>query len=371
MPHPFLLAFDSFKETFSAPAVCTLCSSTLQQQYPQIPVVNHPLSDGGDGFLACITTYLPGHTYHFPCRNAHNQPITAPVFFPNHMDIAIIESAQILGLATIAPPHRNPLVTTSRGLGLVMKQLAQAGYINQLICLGGSATNDLGKDMLTELGYQFIDAKGKPVQTGGIGLSHVNHIVAPHQPSKIKLTVLSDVSHPLLGIHGATRTFGPQKGADSTMLDLLEQGMQRVAYWIRTNWSLNLDTVPGAGAAGGIGAALIGLLNGTYQAGSSWLMHVSGFYKHLEGARAVITGEGCLDESSFQGKVVGTVVEQALQYEIPVYAVVGQTKLSEGDWKSKGIKQVEACYNPGILPASQNEARHAFVRAVEKLQLGS
>ncbi len=319
-----LVAFNAFKEALSSREACEAAARAIHRAWPEAEVDAVPIGDGGDGTLEALAYALGDQA------RIHRSTVTGPVFTPVKalwlelpQDTAYIEMAQASGLALVPPEQRNPYLTTSLGTGELLLHVLQQGFRRIYLGVGGSATVDGGLGALTALGFRFLDAQGRPVPPTGQGLVEFREIQPPKHPlPEFQLTVLVDVRNPLLGPEGAARVYGPQKGATPQQVRTLEQGLQRLREAVLALTGRDIN-VPGGGAAGGIAAALFGLLDARLEPGSEVFLRLVDFDRHLGPVDLVLTGEGRFDEQSRYGKGPWAVLQHAAQQGKPVWVLAG------------------------------------------------
>ncbi len=343
-----LIAPDSFKGSLSALEFCNIANRVVKNHSDSIDTHLMPLADGGEGTIEVVQSYLETRKYSVNVHNAIGISTFADYVFLNEdqpdnpygKPTAIIEMAQACGLPAIRPRQRNPMKTNTFGLGELIKHALDRGARHLVIGLGGSATNDGGMGMLSALGVLFFTADGKRMMPAGQMLALIDTIDTSRMDPRLQdcsITIASDVSNPLLGEQGATYVFAPQKGADAEMLEALEKGMASFACKSIETLGLSEDLVniPGAGAAGGLGFALLAYLKADIQSGFELMTQLSGLDKLLNDRYTrpdlIITGEGRFDQQSLHGKLTGRLIERAKQYHIPI-------KIICGDY-SKGIEK--------------------------------
>ncbi len=323
-----LIAFNAFKEALSAREACAAAARALRRAWPEATVLEIPIGDGGDGTLEALALAF-GERARF-----HRTTVTGPVFTPvtAHWlelpeQVAYLEMAQASGLALVPPEQRNPFRTTSLGTGELLLQAMEHGMKQIFLGVGGSATVDGGLGALTALGFRFLDRQGRPVPPTGEGLLHLHSLEPPAQGiPQVNLTVLVDVRNPLLGPEGAARVYGPQKGATPEQVKQLEQGLRKLRDLVQALTGREID-IPGGGAAGGIAAALHGLLGARLEPGSEVFLRLVDFDRHLARADLVLTGEGRFDEQSRYGKGPWAVLEHAARAGKPVWVLAGSVAL--------------------------------------------
>ncbi|MCI8518399.1 MAG: glycerate kinase [Hungatella sp.] len=321
----FLFASDSFKGTLSSEKIMELLTESAEKIFPGCETVGVPIADGGEGTVEAVITVTKGErravTVHGPLGER-----TDSFYGIFHGDCAIIEMAAASGLPMVPEEKRNPLHTTSCGTGELIRDALDRGYKKISVAIGGSATNDGGMGAMRALGVRFLDSDGQELEGKGSDLAKVADIdVSGLHPAagEAEFTVMCDVNNPLTGPEGATYTFGRQKGGTPEILEELEAGMKHYAAVIRDKLGTDVDGIPGAGAAGGLGAALCVFLHGTMKSGIETVLDLMDFDGLLGGTDLVITGEGRIDWQSAFGKVPSGIGKRCRARNIPAIAVVG------------------------------------------------
>lgn len=320
----FILCPDSFKDSLNSTQICQIMHERIAHYFPDAEIVSIPISDGGEGFADCLTKTLSGSLETVNVHDACGKQITAQLGI--YQDSAIIEVAQAIGLADLAQDKRNPLLTSSYGVGELIIHALDKQVKRIIIGLGGSATNDGGIGMLAALGAKFYSNDIILDSYTGDDLAHITTVDLTHLDERlntVELIVACDVQNTLLGSNGATMTFGAQKGANDVMLAQLEQGMHNYATIIERDYQINLATIIGGGAAGGLGATLSGLLHAKIISGIELMMQESKLQQHLADTDYVLTGEGRLDGQTLQGKVVSGIAKQCAQAHISCIVFAG------------------------------------------------
>lgn len=322
-----IFASDSFKGSLSAVRIAQLLKAEAEVCFPGVETVSVPVADGGEGTVDALLLALGGERRTVRVTGPLGTPVNA-VYGLTPGGIAVMEMAQASGLPLAQ--RRDPLHATSRGTGEMIAHALQAGCRKILLGIGGSATNDCGMGMLSALGARFPQENGQEAPDGGEGLSLVARAdLSGLMPElrQAEITVICDVSNPLLGPTGATAVYGPQKGVTPDIYPALEMGMKHFANVLEVTLGRDISTMPGSGAAGGLGAALGGVLGATLKRGIDAVLDTVGFDALLEGADLIITGEGCMDEQSVSyGKVVSGIANRAETHHVPVCAIVGSMK---------------------------------------------
>ena len=315
-----ILAPDSFKGTLSAREVCAIEAEAVRRVLPDAEAVCLPLSDGGEGLVEAVLGIVPGERRRAEVRGPFGEPVEAAYgVLPD--GTAVLEMAAAAGLP-LAGDRLRPLEANTFGVGQLLRRAAEDGAGRILLGLGGSCTNDCGAGMAAALGYRFLDESGAEVPSLAKNLEKICRMVPPETPLEVELLAACDVDSPLLGERGATYTFGPQKGADAEALALLEAGMASFARVLEDFCGWDAASLPGAGAAGGLGA-MLAALGARLTPGAELVLESAGFDGLLRGADLVLTGEGRLDGQSACGKVVGQVARHCREAGVPCAALCG------------------------------------------------
>ena len=322
-----LFAPDSFKGSLSALESCDILEKVTQRIFPGARTVSVPVADGGEGTVDALLRAMGGRRIQTPVTGPLFEPETAEWGLLPDGKTAIMEMAQASGLPYVPAECRDPRQTTSLGTGEMMAAALKMGVRNILIGIGGSATNDGGMGMLTALGARFTDKDGQDVRPVGGQMKQVEHVdltALMPQLKQAQITVICDVTNPLLGENGATFVYGPQKGASPQIREELEAGMAHYAAIVSNAAEREIAHFPGAGAAGGLGAALGGVLGAKLKSGIDAVLDAVDFDQKLEGVSLAITGEGRIDGQSVQfGKVPAGVARRCAAKGIPTAVIVG------------------------------------------------
>lgn len=365
-----ILAPDSFKGTLSAFKICELLETAAKSYFPNCTVVHVPMSDGGEGALEVIIPSLDGKFETVSVRNPLGKVINAR-YGTFGEDSAIIEMAAASGLPLIPEEQRDVLLSNTYGTGELIADALNRGCRNFHIAIGGSATNDGGIGCVRALGVKFHDKNGTLLDPVPQNLIHIADIdISGLHPAvrEANFTVMCDVSNPLLGEKGAAYTFGPQKGASGDNLRELETGLAHYADVVKTKFGGTLHETPGAGAAGGLGFALIVFLNAKLQSGIDTILDILDFKNVLRDADFVITGEGRMDNQSAYGKVASGVGLAAKEQNIPCLAIVGSMGQDACDMFNYGISSIMTTVS-APMPVSEalERSEELFVNAAHRM----
>lgn len=322
----FVFAPDSFKGSLTAERVCALLAQAVAEHFPQAATDSIPVADGGEGTVDALVFSTGGQTAEVTVTGPMGDPVKATYGILGDGETAILEMAQASGLPLVRG-EKNPLLATSYGTGELLAHVLAAGHRRLYIGIGGSATNDGGMGMLSALGARFMDEHGAALQGSGGALGRVAAVdLSGLLPAlrAAELTVISDVTNVLLGEDGATAVYGPQKGVTPETFAQLEAGMANYAGVLEGALGKQIRDLPGAGAAGGMGAALGGVLGAEIRSGISTVLDIAGFDARVRDASLVITGEGRIDGQSIRfGKVAAGVAKRCAPLGVPVIAIVG------------------------------------------------
>ncbi|WP_105599775.1 glycerate kinase [Cronobacter sakazakii] len=321
-----VIAPDSFKESLSAMDVAKAIEAGFREIYPQAHYVCVPMADGGEGTVEAMVAATGGQII--------TTPVTAPLgnkvdgFFGllGDGETAVVEMAAASGLHLVPTAQRDPRITTSYGTGELILAALERGVKAIIIGIGGSATNDGGAGMMQALGARFLDGEGCELAPGGAALARLERLdLSALDPrlAQVSVTAACDVDNPLCGEKGASAVFGPQKGATPEMVSELDTALRRFGEQLEAATGKAIISAPGAGAAGGMGAALLGMLNAELRPGIEIVIESLGLAQAVRDADLVITGEGRLDSQSIHGKTPVGVARVAKQFQRPVVAIAG------------------------------------------------
>ncbi|MFB6500391.1 glycerate kinase [Bacillus haynesii] len=326
-----VIAPDSFKESMTSLEAARSIEKGFKAVLSDAEYVNIPVADGGEGTVQALVDATGGDIVYQTVTGPLGKPVKAAYGLLGDGKTAVIEMAEASGLHLVPPGQRNPLLTTTRGTGELILDAAEKGVSTIIIGLGGSATNDGGAGMAAALGAKFINRDGEEIENGGGALAEIAKIDVSGLNPKLKhiqFEAACDVDNPLTGPRGASAVFGPQKGANSEMTALLDQNLKHYAASVKAELGCEIDSIPGAGAAGGLGAGLCAFLNAELKSGVDIVLDTLSFSERIKGADLVITGEGKIDGQTVSGKTPAGVAKRARSENIPVIAFAGS--LGEG-----------------------------------------
>lgn len=322
-----LVCPDKFKGSLGAPGVAAALAAGWREVFPRAVMTLHPVADGGDGTLGVLAAQLPGTWESCRARDAAGRLRT--VRWRQGADAAWIESAAVCGLARLTAQDRRPLAATTKGVGQVLRAARTNGRRKVFLCLGGSATNDAGCGMAHALGFTFYDKQSRPFDPRPAELSRLARIEPPPEPVALEVIGLTDVENPLLGPAGASRVYGPQKGASPEDVERLEEALARVAHIAGRDLGAPDPATPGAGAAGGLGFGVMAFLGGSLRSGFETIAEMTGLPAAIAAADLVVTGEGRIDDQTAAGKAPAGVARLARAAGKPVIAFGGSVSLTK------------------------------------------
>lgn len=361
-----VIAPDSFKGTLSATEVCSVLSGCLKERYPDIEVIQIPVADGGEGTVEAMLTAMGGEKIYCTVKSPLGSDITAYYgLLPD--GTAVIEMAQASGITI--EKENNALRASSYGTGQLILDAVDKGARDILIGIGGSATTDGGIGTVAALGGRFLDASEKEVPLCGKGLSLIEKIDISGLDKRLRecnITVLCDVVNPLYGEKGAAFVFAPQKSASSDDVILLDDGLRKLAHVSESTLGKDYSLCEGAGAAGGLGFALIAFLGARLTKGIEYILEKTDFTEKIQNADLIITGEGKLDIQSLMGKVPFFVAEKSKGKR--VLALVGISEVTTEEAQKNGISEIFET-NPLHLPfeAIKTSAKQMLIEASKNI----
>lgn len=353
-----ILIPDSFKGTISSVEICYLIASKIRKYYPDCQILPIPAADGGEGTADCFLTALNAEKIRMTTTGPYGEPVK--VYYVKDHDTAIIETAQAAGLGLAEKAgKKKPGAATTYGVGNIIGHAIKSGCKKIVLGLGGSCTNDCGVGMAAALGARFYSKTGKTFLPNGDTLSNI----ASFDLSRLEETIegceiiaMCDIDNPLYGENGAAYVFAPQKGATPAQVVRLDENLRAFAQTVQDLTGQEIASLPGAGAAGGMGAGVSFFLRGELRSGIDILLDLVKFDEKLPGTDMVFTGEGKIDEQSLHGKVVMGVARRASAQHIPVTALVGDVGMRAEQIYRMGVTAVFST-NQMAIPFSEARLR--------------
>ena len=366
----FLFASDSFKGTLSSRQTARLLTQAAREIFPDCECHSIEVADGGEGTTDAVVAATGGGRVEVNVHGPLWEEWTA-VYGKLDEKRAVMEMAAASGLPLVPQEQRDPRKTTSYGTGEMIRDALDRGFCDISIAIGGSATNDGGIGCIRALGVRFLDENGEELSGCGGDLIRIRKIDLSGLDPRVKdcsFTVMCDVTNPLCGETGATYTFGKQKGGTPEILKELEAGMCNYRDILKAQFGVDMDTVAGAGAAGGLGAALMVFLGGTLKSGIETVLDLVGFDERLEGVSLVVTGEGATDWQSVYGKVMQGVGMRCKARDIPASAIVGSMGQGAEDIFDYGIDSIITTVNrPMPLGEALERAEELYLGAARRM----
>jgi len=365
-----LVAPQAFKGSISAVDVAAAMREGVLRVLPDAEVSAVAVADGGDGTLETLVEGSGGEIHHIEVTGPLGERRQAEWGAMGDGTTAVIEMARTSGLALVSDDERNPLVTTTFGLGEAILHAVDAGFRRFIIGIGGSATNDAGAGMAQALGVKLLDRNGRDLEFGGAALSRLNHIDVSGLDETIRsceFLVACDVNNPLTGPTGASVIYGPQKGATTEMIERLDAALLHFAELVKRDLGVEINDVPGSGAAGGLGGGMIAFTSGELRAGVDIVLDTVRLDEYLTGCSLVITGEGSMDHSTIYNKAPVGVAERAKRVGIPVVGISGSLGAGFQDVHEHGIDALAAITSgPMTLDEASKRAPELIANATEQ-----
>lgn len=346
----FVLAPDSFKESMTAKEVCVAMEKGLRRVYPSANYIHVPMADGGEGTVQSLVDASGGQLFELEVMGPLGQPVKAKYGILGDGTTAAIEMASASGIHYVTKDTKNPLITTTYGTGELIRACMDKGIKKIIIGIGGSATNDGGTGMAEALGAKFLDAEGNMLPRGGGSLDQLARIDLSSLDARLQevdLIVACDVTNPLCGETGASHVFGPQKGATPEMVLHLDAALGHYADIVKQQLGKDVKDVPGAGAAGGLGAGLLIFTQAVLQKGIEIIIEYTGLKQKVAEADLVFTGEGGIDFQTKFGKTPYGVAKAAKEEGKKVIAIAGYIGEGIDTLYAEGIDAVF-----GIVPGA-------------------
>ncbi len=347
---------NAFKHSLSGLEVAKAIQKGLEESGLKAQYTLCPVADGGEGMMEILVNFWQGTYHKATVQDPLGRSIEAIFGLINNGKTAVIELAQASGLKHLEPQERNPLRTSTFGTGQLLKAALDAGARDFIVGVGNSATVDGGTGLLQALGAEFYDANQQPLSPGAASLASLARIDISNLDPRLaqsKITVICDVDNYLLGDKGSARVFGPQKGADPAMVEVLENNLTRLATILQSNLGKDVTNLPHAGAAGGTAAGLAAVLNAELVPGTEFILRQIQFAEIIKNADLLITAEGGLDEQTLSGKGPYVVAKVAKEHHVPVIAFAGQF---QAHLDLSQFKYFDVVLPIGTGPVTLNEA---------------
>ncbi len=355
-----VVAPQSLKGSLSAAQAGQAIARGVREVYPDAEINIVPVADGGEGTAQALVDASGGRLLQREVTGPLGTPVKAFFGVMGDGRTAVIEMAASSGLPLVPPEQRDPRVTTTYGVGELILAALDEGCTHFIIGIGGSATNDGGAGMAQALGARLLDAQGRDLAFGGAALAGLERIEADRMDARLQrcsFEVASDVTNPLCGPTGASAVYGPQKGATPTIVAELDAALAHYAHIIERDLGQAVQNIPGAGAAGGLGAGLLAFLHATMRPGAQIVLEAVRLEERLREADLAITAEGRLDSQTAYGKSVGAVAALAKKYGLPVLTIAGGLEENYQELYNLGIDGI------AVLPSGPMTLAEAMEQA--------
>jgi glycerate kinase len=371
-----VIATDSYKGSATSMEVAYAIEKGIRSVFPDAEIVKVPVADGGEGTVEAVVGGAGGTLRKVNVEGPLGEQVQAE--YGIVQKTAVIEMAAASGLMLVPENQRNPMLTSTFGTGQLIRAALDQGVEKIIVGIGGSATNDAGVGMAQALGISFRDQKGMEISRGGGNLGGIREIDFSNRDpmlDEIEITIACDVTNPLYGQIGASHVYGPQKGADAQMVQILDGNLKHLAELVEKFTGRDMASTEGAGAAGGLGYGLMVFCGAAARSGIDTILDAVGIDAFLENADLVITGEGRIDCQSAFGKVPVGVAAKAQKHMVPVLAIVGSIGSGAAEVYSHGIDGMESTVDrPMILDealtGASDRIASATIRAMRMVRIG-
>ncbi len=344
----FILAPDKYKGSLTGQQFCDISEKGIRRVFPNAEIVHMPLADGGDGTMEVVKYYLKASKVNVSVQDPLFRDVESGYLISKGKEAAFVEMSEASGYKLLEKDEQNCMLTTSYGMGQLIAHAVKQGAKEIVLGIGGSATNDAGMGVASALGYQFMDEAGNQLAPIGENLAQVAKIDISNVLPEIKnvmFKVACDVNNPLYGKDGAAYVYAPQKGASPQEVVFLDKGLQNFAKVVQQQFGMDVQQIPGAGAAGGMGAGTKVFLDAELISGIDLVKSMADFDNAIDGADWIITGEGQLDGQTLSGKTIDGVMQSAKAKNIPVAALCGSVAVSMEELETMGLHYVTSILN--------------------------
>ena len=375
-----VIAPDSFKGNLTSLEVASCLEKGIKRVLPKVRCVKVPMADGGEGTVQSMVDAAKGKFVSKRVKGPAGKLVTAKYGWLAKDKTAVIEMAEASGLPLVKGREKNPLKTTTYGTGQLILDAINKGAKKIIIGIGGSATNDGGVGMAQALGVRFLNASGKEIKELGSGgmvvkVSSIDAQGIDPRVAKTKIVVACDVENPLYGKKGASHVFGPQKGATPKMVQQLDENLKNLSKLMKRDLKQDVGLMPGAGAAGGLGAGLVAFAGAKLESGIDIVVQATNLAKYIKGADLVLTGEGRVDFQTAFGKTPSGVAKAAKKHNVPVIAIGGALSDDARQVFDHGIDCIESAAAKDMtletaIQNSKQDLANAAERVIRMLLIG-
>ncbi len=366
-----VIAPDSYKECATAARVANAIAAGVKRACPSAEITCVPMADGGEGTVEALVSATKGILHTTRVTGPMGEPVDAVWGMLGDGHTAVIEMATASGLALVPREKRDPRVASTRGTGELMRAALDRGVTGMILGIGSSATNDGGAGMAQALGYSLLDEHGKELPPGGAALARLANVDASKIHPRLahcEVLVACDVTNPLCGQNGASRVYGPQKGATPEMVEELDAALRHYATILEAELKPGVSVIPGSGAAGGMGAGLMAFAGGRLQSGVELVADAAQLDVAISNADLVITGEGRIDGQTVNGKTPVGVARVARRFRVPVVAIAGSLGAGYQGVYEYGIHAVfSICDSPMQLDDAIARVEELLINAGESI----
>ena len=368
-----IIASDSFKGCLSSQEVASILEQGIKKVRKDVEIIKISIADGGEGTINALVESTKGGFISCRTEDPLMKNINSKYGILGDNKTVVIEMAETCSINMVSGLDKNPMNTTTYGMGTQLKHALDKGFRKFIIGLGGACVNDGGLGMFQSLGFIFKDKNGKTLENGqgGKQLLELSEIDISKSDKRLKecvFVIASDVKNPLHGLNGAAYVYAPQKGATPPFVELLDKGLRNFAKVVKSTFGIDISELKGAGAAGGIGGGLIAFLNGRMMSGIDMVLDVNNFGELLKTTDLVITGEGRIDRQTLSGKVLCGIASYCRKSKVPLIAVCGRLEIDEKEIQRLGIKKVYEISDEGMpLSVAMRDGGKNLAKSADKI----
>ena len=356
-----LIAPDSFKDSLSAKKAADIMEKAARKIFAEVEIIKLPMADGGEGTVKSLISATGGKIIETEVMDPLMRPVKSFYGILGDGKTAVIEMAAASGLELLKKEERNPLKTTSYGTGELIVNALENDCKEIIIGIGGSATTDGGIGMAAALGARFLDQDGNDIELNGEGLGNLHKIGIKELHPKldeVKVKIASDVTNPLYGQDGAAHVYGPQKGADDKMVQQLDQHLKKLAEIIKSDLGREVHNIPGAGAAGGLGAGLIAFLDAEMKPGFDLIAELTNLEQHIKSSHLILAGEGKIDFQTQYGKTPFGIAKLGVKHNKTVLLFSGTLEPGYQEWLPGKVAAFSIINRPAELQDILNDSEY-------------
>lgn len=366
-----VVAPNALKGSLTADEAADAIIAGIRRTPGPVEIIKLPVADGGDGIMEILQVHVPGKIVFVEAADPLFRKVKTPFFVSEEQDLAIVEMAKVSGLAMLSEEERNPEKTSSYGTGEVIRRALELGISKIHLGLGGSATVDGGMGIVCALGGKFLDEGNKELPPVGASLPRISRMDFSGMDDRLRhaaIDAVCDVSNPLVGENGAAEVYGPQKGATPEQVRMLEMGLWNLSNVILRETGMNIRGIPGAGAAGGVGGAMLAFFNAELRSGIDVVMDLLNMESHIQQADLVLTAEGQIDNQTVHGKAPAGVARMAKKHKVPCIALAGSIGSVDSSIYDAGITAIfSLCPGPITLKEAMRDGAVHLANLAEQI----